>query len=62
LSFVRLQWPSLLVLGSLVPIVGGVTLASLTEVSFNWFVLSPLPSENHKFYIFNYTQSDNHAR
>jgi solute carrier family 35 protein E1 len=32
----ELQTPSLLVLGSLVPIVGGVALASLTELSFNW--------------------------
>ncbi|XP_062194007.1 phosphoenolpyruvate/phosphate translocator 3, chloroplastic-like isoform X1 [Phragmites australis] len=30
------ETPSLPVLGSLVPIVGGVALASLTEVSFNW--------------------------
>ncbi|KAF0920381.1 hypothetical protein E2562_034838 [Oryza meyeriana var. granulata] len=35
-AFFLNETPSLLVLGSLVPIVGGVALASLTEVSFNW--------------------------
>ncbi|RLN27860.1 phosphoenolpyruvate/phosphate translocator 3, chloroplastic-like [Panicum miliaceum] len=30
------ETPSVLVLGSLVPIAGGVVLASMTEVSFNW--------------------------
>ena len=34
-----LQTPSLLVVGSLVPLVGGVVLASMTEVSFNWLVV-----------------------
>ncbi|VAH02966.1 unnamed protein product [Triticum turgidum subsp. durum] len=33
------QTPSLLVVGSLVPLVGGVVLASMTEVSFNWLVV-----------------------
>ncbi|VAI10275.1 unnamed protein product [Triticum turgidum subsp. durum] len=31
--------PYLLVAGSLVPFFGGVVLASLTEVSFNWLVI-----------------------
>ncbi|KAJ7974598.1 Phosphoenolpyruvate/phosphate translocator chloroplastic-like [Quillaja saponaria] len=30
------EWPTLWVVSSLVPIVGGVALASMTEVSFNW--------------------------
>uniref|UniRef100_A0A452Y4B9 Sugar phosphate transporter domain-containing protein n=2 Tax=Aegilops tauschii TaxID=37682 RepID=A0A452Y4B9_AEGTS len=33
------QTPSLLAVGSLVPVVGGVVLASMTEVSFNWLVV-----------------------
>ena len=37
-----LQTPSLLVVGSLVPVVGGVVLASMTEVSFNWLVVSTI--------------------
>ncbi|XP_021892027.1 phosphoenolpyruvate/phosphate translocator 2, chloroplastic-like isoform X2 [Carica papaya] len=30
------EWPTLWVVSSLIPIVGGVALASLTEASFNW--------------------------
>jgi len=36
LSFVFRQNPTAWVVGSLVPIVGGVVLASATEASFNW--------------------------
>lgn len=35
-SILFMQFPTLWVLSSLVPIVGGVGLASMTEASFNW--------------------------
>lgn len=34
--YINMQVPTIWVLSSLVPIVGGVALASLTEASFNW--------------------------
>lgn len=40
-SVLFFQTPPLPVLGSLVPVVGGVVLASMTEVSFNWLVVLP---------------------
>lgn len=36
------QVPNPLVIGTLVPIVGGVALASLTEASFNWYIHSAI--------------------
>lgn len=35
-SILFMQFPTIWVLSSLVPIVGGVGLASMTEASFNW--------------------------
>jgi Triose-phosphate Transporter family len=37
-SIGKLQFPTVWVVLSLMPIVGGVALASLTEASFNWCV------------------------
>ena len=34
---VECQWPSLWIVCSLLPIVAGVSLASFTEASFNWY-------------------------
>lgn len=36
---VECQWPSLWIVCSLLPIVAGVSLASFTEASFNWYEL-----------------------
>lgn len=36
LVIMLMQLPTLWVVSSLVPIVGGVALASVTEISFNW--------------------------
>jgi len=41
--------PTLLVVGSLVPVVGGVTLASFTEATFNWIGLSTALASNLTF-------------
>ncbi|GFY83133.1 phosphoenolpyruvate (pep)/phosphate translocator 2 [Actinidia rufa] len=40
------EWPSLWVVSSLVPIVGGVALASFTEASFNWIGFSSAMASN----------------
>lgn len=40
------EWPSIWVVFSLVPIVGGVALASFTEVSFNWIGFSSAMASN----------------
>jgi len=34
---INVQWPSLWIVCSLLPIVAGVSLASFTEASFNWY-------------------------
>lgn len=39
LILIRIQRPTPWVVASLVPIVGGVALASVTEASFNWYVV-----------------------
>lgn len=41
--------PTLLICGSLVPVVGGVTLASMTEATFNWIGLSSALASNLTF-------------
>ncbi|KAF7136483.1 hypothetical protein RHSIM_Rhsim08G0052700 [Rhododendron simsii] len=40
------EWPSIWVVFSLVPIVGGVALASFTEVTFNWIGFSSAMASN----------------
>jgi solute carrier family 35 protein E1 len=42
LFYMALQLPTIWVVLSLLPIVGGVGLASLTEASFNWYVTSTI--------------------
>ncbi|EOY02453.1 Phosphoenolpyruvate/phosphate translocator 2 isoform 1 [Theobroma cacao] len=40
------EWPTLWILSSLIPVVGGVALASFTEVSFNWIGFSSAMASN----------------